>query len=173
MPGPGTPLPVSDWIRTIWHIALLRAGPQDLPGGRATPVLALIAYAAIILASRAGEGRAPGAADFVVSLFIPLVLTALLLWLQGRWPRLRQTVGALFGTGALISLVNVPLWFTSATPVPAPLVLLALAGLFWSLAVDGHIWRHALDCSFAAGVAIAVVILLVQLFSFQALGTPA
>lgn len=162
-----------EWIRTIWHIALMRAGPQDLPAGRATPLLGLTAFAAIVFVSRAGEGRGPDATDFLVSLGIPLALTASLLWLQGRWPRLPQTVGALFGTGALISLVNVPLWLSPATPIPAPLALLALAGLFWSLAVDGHIWRHALECSFAAGVVIAVVILLVQLFTFQAVGTPA
>jgi hypothetical protein len=162
-----------DWFRTVWHIALMRAGPQDLPGGRSTPILALTAYTAIIVASRAGEDRGPSATDFIVSLLVPLALTTALLLVQGRWPRVRQTVGALFGTGALISLVNVPLWFTSTTPIPAPLALLALVGLFWSLAVDGHIWRHALECSFAIGVVIAVIILAFQLVMFQALGTPA
>ena len=161
------------WIETIWRIALLRAGPQDLPAGSVSPTLALLAYIGIVVASRAAEGTAVDAIDLSVSLLLPLALAAGLLWQQGRWARFNQTIGALFGTGALISLINVPLWLSSATPVPAPLVLLALIGLFWSLAVDGHIWRHALERSFGVGVIIAVLILIIQLFAFQALGATA
>ena len=70
----------------------------------------------------------------------------------------------------MISLINLPLWLSPQTPIPAPLVMLALIGLFWSLAVDGHIWRNALDCTYAVGLIVPVLILFVQLFVLQAMG---
>lgn len=160
------------WLRTLWNIALLRAGPQDLPAGPASPSLAVVLYCGIVMISGLADARESGFADLFVAVVLPLALTGLVLAVRGRAARLNQTISALFGTGAIISLVNVPLWLSSADPVPATLALLALIGLFWSLAVDGHIWRHALDTSFAGGLMTAVVILLVQLFTFQALGTP-
>lgn len=163
---------MSLWLRTLWNIALLRAGPQDLPPGPASPVLAVLVYCGIVMISGLADTRESGFVDLFVAVILPLALAGVVLAVRRRAARFNQTVAALFGTGAIISLVNVPLWLSTADPVPAPLALLALIGLFWSLAVDGHIWRHALDTSFAGGLMTAVVILLVQLFTFQALGTP-
>jgi len=42
---------------------------------------------------------------------------------------------------------------------PQPGVALAYLGLFvWSLAVDGHIYRHALSIKMSLGVLVAVLI---------------
>jgi len=87
--------------------------------------------------------------------------------LRGHAPRFLQTVAAVFGSGALISLANLPLWLYPGTPVPAPIVLLVMLGLLWSLAVDGHIWRHALELPLPLGVAVAVLILIIQVSVFQ------
>jgi len=164
------------WLTTLWHIALLRAGPQDLPAGRSSPILAVTMFSLIALVSGLTDARqrAPDEAmvSVVISLVLPLVLTASILAARGRNARYGQTVAALFGTGALISLVNMPLWVSTQTPVPDALVVLALIALFWSLAVDGHIWRNALDCAYAGGLMVAVLILLLQLFVFQAMGHP-
>lgn len=157
-----------EWLRILARIAILRAGPQDLPCGSAWLITALLLYASIVLlAGRATEEAAPGP-DLLIALVVPLVCTVLLLFVRGVPARLNQTVSALFGTGALISLVNLPIWFNDTLPMPPPLVLLALAALFWSLAVDAHIWRNALELPFAGGLVTAVVILLVQLYTFQA-----
>ncbi|MDT8410113.1 MAG: hypothetical protein RQ741_10980 [Wenzhouxiangellaceae bacterium] len=159
------------WLKTIGQIALLRRGPQDLPASPLSLWLALLAYGAIVIVSGLLDRRPPSGVDLLVSVAVPLAATALLLWLRARPARFIQTAAALFGTGALIGLVNLPLWLSGSTPVPSLFVLLAVAGLFWGLAVDGHIWRNAIECSFAGGVAIAVVILFIQLFIFQALGS--
>jgi len=160
------------FLETIWRIALLRAGPQDLPGGVATPALSVTMYSFVVVLSRLVDQRSAGASDLFVSIVVPLLAAGSILGLRRATARFNQTVAALFGTGALISLVNLPLWFSTQTPLPAPLVMLALIALFWSLAVDGHVWRNALNCSFAGGLMVAVLILFLQLTVFQAMGNP-
>lgn len=164
------------WLTTLWHIALMRAGPQDLPAGSSSPVLALVMYSTVVLVSGLTDAHTAGLAENIVSMLVtiilPLIVAGSILAARHRPARFGQTVAALFGTGALISLINVPLWFSTQTPIPMPLAVLALIGLFWSLAVDGHIWRNALDCAYAGGLMVAVVILLLQLFVFQAMGNP-
>jgi len=160
------------FLDTIWRIALLRAGPQDLPGGAAAPAFSIAMFICILVIARLADDRAAGFSDLLVSIAVPLVAAGAILGLRRAMPRFNQTVAALFGTGALISLVNLPLWFFSQVPLPAPLVVLALVALFWSLAVDGHVWRNSLNCSFAAGLMVAVLILCLQMLIFQAMGNP-
>ncbi|HKL51585.1 MAG TPA: hypothetical protein VJ908_10480 [Wenzhouxiangellaceae bacterium] len=160
------------FLETIWRIALLRAGPQDLPPGGAAPTISVAMYICIVTISGLTDERAAGFSDLFVSIVVPLVAAGSILGLRRAAARFNQTVAALFGTGTLISLVNLPLWFSAQTPLPAPLVMLALIALFWSLAVDGHVWRNALDCSFAGGLMVAVLILVLQLLVFQAMGNP-
>lgn len=160
------------FLETIWRIALLRAGPQDLPGGGVGPIISILMYTSIVVISGLADERATGFSDLFVSIVVPLVAAGSILGLRRAASRFNQTIAALFGTGTLISLVNLPLWFSGEAPLPAPLVLLALIALFWSLAVDGHVWRNALDSSFAGGLMIAVLILFLQLLVFQAMGNP-
>ncbi len=160
---------MTDWLRILGRIAVLRAGPQDLPAGSTSLLTALFLYAGIAVGSgSASENPAPGL-DLVIALVVPFACTVVLLALRGVLPRLNQTAAALFGTGALISLLNLPIWFSDAVPMPPALVVLALTALFWSLAVDAHIWRNALELPYAGGLVTAVVILMVQLYTFQAL----
>ena len=160
-----------DFFERLWRIALLRAGPQDLPGGVTAPTISIAMYTCIVVISRLANERTAALSDLFVSIVVPLIAAGSILGLRRATVRFNQTVAALFGTGAIISLVNVPLWF-STPPLPAPLVVLALVALFWSLAVDGHVWRNALDCPFAGGLTIAVLILAIQLVVFQAMGSP-
>lgn len=155
------------WLITIGNIALFRAGPQDLPAGLSSALLGLMCFALIVVASGRLEGEPTDAVDLAVSFGLPLLATLVLLQLRGHPARIPQTIAALFGSGALISLVNLPLWLFPGTPVPAPIVLLVMTGLFWSLAVDGHIWRHALEIPLPLGVATAVLILIGQASLFQ------
>jgi hypothetical protein len=65
------------------------------------------------------------------------------------------------GTGAIISLVAIPLFSwdvgaqqsESTNPVAALLVFGIVA---WSLAVSGHILRHALSIPYLLGILVAV-----------------
>ena len=160
------------FLETIWRIALLRAGPQDLPGGAAAPTVSVAMFTCVVVGSGLADERTAGVSDLFVSIVVPLIAAGSILGIRRLTARFNQTVAALFGTGALISLVNVPLWFSSQTPLPAPLVALALVALFWSLAVDGHVWRNALNCALPGGLMVAVLILFLQMLVFQAMGNP-
>ena len=108
------------FLDTIWRIALLRAGPQDLPGGGAAPTVAITMYACIVVISGLADDRAAGYTDLFVAIVVPLVSAGSILGLRRVGARFNQTVAALFGTGTLISLINIPLWFSTQTPLPAP-----------------------------------------------------
>lgn len=159
------------WWQRIWAICLLRAGPQDLPASSTSLALALAAWWGVSALALAAPGTRVQAADALLLFVAQLAMIAGLLVASRRSARFLQTAAALFACGAVVSLANVPLWLSTASPPPAGLAVLALAALFWSLAVDAHIWRHALERSYVVGLAVAVVLFVVQLVLLQALGT--
>lgn len=143
----------------------MRLGPQDLPGTPAAFIMILLFY--VMVASLSiFSGETPGNPGLMLVLYT--VLPALLIWMvlrvSGRLARFSQTAAALYGTGALLSILNLPLVLATNGEPPAPAILLGLVVFFWHLAVDGHIWRHALEVSYAAGLAVAVVLFAISLF---------
>lgn len=162
---------MSAWLSHIVQIALLRAGPQDLPVSPVSLALACTAWWLLTLLMLASAHSPPAFAHALIAFGLQIAAILTVLTLGRRPERFNQTAAALFGTGALIGLLNVPLWLVSSPPVPAGLVLVALIGLFWSLAVDGHVWRHALGLPYAGGLALAVLLFLIQIVALQALGS--
>ncbi|MEE4216089.1 MAG: hypothetical protein V2I48_00600 [Xanthomonadales bacterium] len=83
----------------------------------------------------------------------------LLLQLKGFRDRTQQTIGALSGTGFLFGLMSI--YLLSLVNVEKPQVELAalyFVLFIWSIAVDGHIYRHALSSKIGTGVLVAVTI---------------
>jgi hypothetical protein len=164
-------------------ILLHRKGPQDVPA--APPVLGfvLVAYLATggIVLWPSATGMPMVIAQLAVDLAIMLLIIGGLLAATGRRDRLRQTLAALFGTGALLSVAALPfVWmaagaFVEGAPapgaeLPALLSTMALFSLLLaSLLVTGHILRHALDWSYAAGVLAAVAYFAASVTVFRAL----
>jgi hypothetical protein len=159
-------------IRLFADIALHRKGPQDVPAGGAVLRLCLIAYLAVGAAVLWPSADSVGAliAQLAVDVLLLVTVFGGLLGLMGRSARIGQTLAALFGTGALLSLIALPfVWMLAGIagdPATAPDALppgAALAGmallvlLLASLMVTGHIVRHALDWSYAAGVLAAAI----------------
>ncbi len=158
-------------IRLFLDIALHRKGPQDVPAAGGVLGLTLGAYLAIgavaLWPSAGGAGAVVGqlAADLAL---LVLVFSGLLA-VTGRAGRTTQTLTALLGTGALLSAVALPfIWaasrmFTDGAPTEGmeQIALLSTMILFMlllaSLLVTGHIVRHALDWTYAAGVLTAVL----------------
>ena len=86
----------------------------------------------------------------------------------GHPERFGQTLTALFGTGFLLALANLPfsLWLDSVPPgatQPAIAMVAILGLLFWSVMIGGHIYSRALSQSAAVGLLIAVLYLFVNL----------
>lgn len=146
-------------LKILIGICLLRASPQDLPASRAGMLGALVAYAA------AGVIGVLDILTFDNALLVTVVDTLLLaavtqLVLQWRRleNRLTQTLTALAGCGALLSLLA---WGAAGLVREAvqPEWVWA-AFLVWYTLVFGHILRHALSITLAAGVAASLCYLI-------------
>lgn len=170
-------------IGLFFEIVLHRKGPQDVPPAGVVLGFTLIAYLAT-----GGIVLWPSAADMSIvlaQLAVDLTLMVLifggLLAATGRADRMRQTFAALFGTSALLSVAALPfVWIATTAFVedaPSPgvglPVLLSTLALFMlllvSLLVTGHILRHALNWSYAAGVLVAAGYFAVSVTVFRAL----
>ncbi len=138
-------------------ICLLRAGPQDLPASSTLLVLSLLAYIAsgvIVLLPSTSFGSAVAQA-LVDTLLLAGLLRLVLQW-RGFSSRFDQTLTALAGAGAFQGMIAWPLvasiYHADAEGLVAPFQSLLLLALFvWTLVVIGHILRHALSTSYAAG----------------------
>jgi len=157
------------------QICLLRRGPQDLPTSGILLAIALTAQTVMTILLSGVTLSVPGALlSGVVDTALLVVLTGTLLYVQGRNVRVVQTLTALAGTGAIITLVALPLsgWLHGVDQAAgeggfALLLLLILTG--WSLAVAGHIFRHALSVPYFVGLVLAVVFYWISISVFRAL----
>jgi hypothetical protein len=146
-------------IRTLIDMLRLRAGPQDLPPGAVPAItLSLVWLAQGMLTDRIlDDAESAGRSLFAVLVQFAAVIA--LLNLRNRTARIPQTVSALAGTGIIFGLLALFLLLQLDPQTPQPGLALAYLGLFvWSLAVDGHIYRHALSIKMSLGVLVAVLI---------------
>lgn len=165
---------MSEFVSRLVGVMMLKRGPQDLPAGTFPLLAATILYvAATGLSISIGESPDNAAGILLLAVALPLVLTRIVLSLRKRPARWIQTLTALFGTSGLLSLLSLPLAASAQSDNPDPFLTIAsLVLFFWSFAIDGHIWRHALDTSFAAGLAVAVVLFAVSMYVITTLAGP-
>lgn len=145
-----------DFSSRLLAIFLLRSGPQDLPARSGVLILTVLVYAVLasVSISLGPSGRDP-LAPVLSSIGLTCILTWAVLRTVGRQARWLQSVIALFGTSIIFRMLNLPLAMAGEEPSVFA-VLLAFGVFFWSFAVNGHIFRHAMEVSFALGVGIAV-----------------
>lgn len=147
-----------------------RQGPQALPSALVfTVLLALVNLLLGVVAHLSlgtDEGVSAGHA-FGLMLFRLAVATtfvAVVLSLRGLSARANQTLSALFGTGIIFTLLVLPLLVLIGGGAQGPGLALVYFGLLtWSLAVDGHIFRHAVNGSMVLGALLAVTLFVLQL----------
>lgn len=156
--------PDRELAQLFWNICLFRRGPQDVPSTDALTAILLLLTAAVgtlivyvnyplVTALRAG----------VVDSVSVWVTTAALLALFRHPRRIRQTFCAVAGSGLVISLLALPLiyWGNLAgetnPDAVAPSLLLTLL-IFWNIAINAHVYRHALGSDRLGGLAAALVI---------------
>lgn len=149
-------------IKTLLGICLWRAAPQDLPVSNSLLVSALIAYGLAdvigVLDNLSMDSAVLAAA---VDILLLVAATNLLLHWRNLENRFVQTLSALAGCGALLSLVAWTIaevsrgWFPPAW-MWAPF-------LVWYTLVFGHVLRHALSMSLAAGVGVSLLYLILSM----------
>lgn len=164
-----------DLLRVLLGICQRRLGPQDLPHSPA--LLRGLLFVAVGLQLLFGwllRNDVATPARIAFSLLLTLGLPWLVLRWRGHGARYVQTLTALVGTGILFALALAPLLFLARDmplpseqvqpkPIHALVSLLALGLVAWKLAIDGHIWRHALAWPLAGGVLLALGLFLFEL----------
>ncbi|MGB5260936.1 MAG: hypothetical protein WBO34_10500 [Gammaproteobacteria bacterium] len=149
-------------------LCLLRAAPQDGPASTFTLGFALTCYAMVsVLVMTSGYGMLTGARIALLELALLAAFVTVLLYLLDKAARISQTLAAMAGAGSLLGLVAFPLVLlqgpvTDDGALPLLLSLVWVTLLIWNLAVSAHIMRHALSTSFAIGLAVSVLYLLVS-----------
>ncbi len=163
-------------ITTLFDIIRLRRGPDAIPYSWALCLMALLAWMlaglVITLVSDAMDDR-----DFLVGTFtgvVGLAFYATIIVSSGKTPRLLQTVTAILGCGALLSLL-----FVAGQAVLTPLLSENLANLvvtlilLWSIPVEGHIIARAIDRHWYVGIVVAMAVFIFQLYLYAFLNPDA
>ena len=164
---------MSALLLALRNLCLLRIGPQDLP--YSPSLLGTVLGLNLLIDTMTGWllGR-PGSAlaASLLSLIVIMVGLYLLLKMRNFQVRFVQAALAVAATALLFSVLAVPVQLM-LHPMPADptelsdpqrWAMLVLAGLGgWSLAVTGHILRHALERSFFAGILLALMLNLATL----------
>ena len=161
-----------DFFRTLASIAVFRRGPDAIPY---SPSLLLFAVLAAVLVAWLSILPLELAFNLVlprllVASLIAAGATALLTRLFRVRERLLQTLTALFGAGAVIGLVDIPISMLEQSDTSAELVgYLILLRLGWELVVIGHILKSTLGIGQWAATGLALAIFILQLSTIVAL----
>jgi hypothetical protein len=161
-------------IKTLFDIVLLRKGPDAIP--RSMVLLALVvglwlfsSLAALALIDQFDES------DFFLGLFsgmVGVLCYAALVVASGHAARLLQTVSAILGCGALISLAFVAeyvLFLPFLGEVPTGLIANLI--LLWSVPVEGHIIARAIGRHWYIGILIAITVFALQFVIYNAISS--
>jgi hypothetical protein len=150
-------------------------GPQHLPASGMLLAIALIAHtvAAILLSTVIMSASSAMLAGLVDTALL-CAFTATLLYVQRLNVRVVQTVTAMAGSLAIISLIALPVsgWLhgideTSGDARIPGILLLGLIG--WSLAVSAHVFRHALSIPYYLGFILAIVFYWISISVYRSL----
>jgi hypothetical protein len=146
-------------LSNAMDLCLLRRAPQDLPVSNHLLWLLilfnLLIGVVVVLESRTGLLRAM--LESMAGLALMLGALAAALSAKGRLLRFNQTANATLLSGLLLSLLAWPLlaWRHRHESMESELLLLLLFA--WSIAVLGHILRHAFEISLNLGIAFALL----------------
>lgn len=153
------------FLKTLFDITLLRKGPEHFPRSVLILLMSIAlwliaALTALALIDRFDES------DFVLEIFSAMVgvsCYAGLVVVTGYAPRIMQTLSAIIGCGAMLSLVFVAAYalfqpFLGGTMIS----LIAWAILLWSVSVKGHIIARAINRHWYVGLAVAAAVFCLQ-----------
>jgi hypothetical protein len=155
---------VQQFLKVFFDIVLWRRGPQDLPSSMLLVAATLVAYVLVSVLQLALMHES-GSAYFVFLVADPVVLMSwiwIVLKVYRREERYPQTIAAILGSSALISLVlSVPLQVlvgvdAARTATPAAQVL-ALGLILVFVLVAGRIVKLATDSNLFTGICVTAI----------------
>ena len=151
-------------------MCLLKYQPQDIPASRELLALSIVLYFLLgFLLAKLDENITQALSAALVDTVFLLVFVLLLMLLCRKVNRWTQTVTALAGTGIVFGLLLMPAVFALSGPdamtaVQQALSILLYLVLIWYVVVLAHIFRHAMSSSFALGVFVSIIYLLMGVF---------
>jgi hypothetical protein len=156
--------PLARLALLVRDICQLRRGPEEIPYSWRLLVVLIGASVALDVLSERVLGGHDALARSLVSTTLVLALCWIALAARGLVNRYVQTASALVACGIVFSLLVLPLAMlagpmpsdASLTPLQTLLVWATFAIFVWSVLVDAHIIRRALDAPFGLGVALAL-----------------
>ena len=165
-------------VKLYIRVAFLQSGPQDVPGHPFVLLLSLLGMLlTYVIASLSyfsvGEELARGVLDTAyLAAFTYIVLT-----LRDHKARFRQTFSALCGVSAILNLCFWPVLTLSSGAelgaTSATLLGLTIYTFYvWSIAVGGHIFRHALNLGWPGGIGVALLNLFIGIAIINAAFPP-
>jgi len=160
---------VQQLLLIFWQICLMKKGPQDVPFNRFLMwAVILVVMLLQSLLWHTFESPLPFI-SLIASSFVVIVFTMLLLLLQNKFDRWVQTLTAGFGASFFLLLISgsIQLAIFHFEVLAMPGSLIVLLTYIWGVAIDGHIFKHALDIPFRQGVALAAMLFLLQLTSLS------
>ena len=158
-------VPLLPFLKTLFDIALLRKGPEHIPRSVVILLMAVAlwfvsALTALALIDRFDES------DFFLEIFSALIAVAsysAIVIVARQRPRLTQTISAIIGCGAILTLAFVAAYVLLKPFIGAVLMtLVAWLILLWSVSIKGHIIASAINRHWYIGLSIAVAVFILQ-----------
>jgi hypothetical protein len=165
---------MTELARLYAQITLLRKKPQDVPASTLLLVLTALAHFVLNLALGLLFPPFPGplAALLAVYTVVTVAWYAGLLQLAGKPERFLQTTTAVFGFQLVLTPLSVLSdWllrrFSEDTTWQFPIALIFFVVLAWTIAVNSHVVKAALEWSTASSVALVILqVMVMQLILF-------
>ena len=163
-------------LETLFAIIRLKKGPDAIPYSWFLCLITMTMWLFAGLAMTAVTEEL-GEADFLLGTFtgvVGLACYASIIVLSGHTPRLLQTVTAILGCGAMLSLL-----FIAGDVLLSPILSASVANLvvtlilLWSIPVEGHIIARAIDRHWYVGIVAAMAVFVFQLFVYALLNPTA
>lgn len=162
-------------FQVFFNICLLRSKPQELPNS--TELLAVCILAACVvnfLLALFSTAAANAVLASVVEIVLIGLITLAVLQLNKHPERWLKTMMALTGTGFLLGLIALPLFFISLNLQELAVIqlfamLVYLGLIVWNIMIMGHILRHALETGFGVGILFALTYIVITSISIALL----
>lgn len=157
-------------IETLFDIIRLRKGPDSIPHSPflLVVIIAMWLFAGMVMTLLTAELDQK---DFVIGTVTGvagLLCYVAIVVLSGKRARLMQTVMALLGCGALLSLM-----FVAGNVFLTPFLsenisnLIVTLILLWTVPVEGHIISRAIERHWYVGVVVAMAVFVFQLILYS------
>jgi len=146
-------------LARLADIIRLRSGPQDMPTGWVPAIIAILAYITQGFWADRIFNEVDTDPRSLLAITVQFLIIAALLNIKQLKSRLPQTLTSLAGAGLIFGFLSIFLVHLADPEAIQPSIALVWLALFlWSLAVDAHIYRHALSITMSMGVLLAVLI---------------